>query len=233
MANLIKYKKSVIPACDVSTLEDLRKLVSETCKVKGIGGYKVGFELALPYGLKNVVRVIREITDLPIIYDHQKGGTDIHELGEQFVKACKDVDAIILFPTAGPLTEKEWINAAFKAGMEVIIGGEMTHPQYLAKDGGYIADDAPQRIYELAASMGVRNFVIPGNKIDRVKYYKQLIESKGISPIFYSPGLIAQGGDITEAARIIKEHWHAIIGRGIYQAKDMKKAAEEYTRMLR
>ena len=45
--------------------------------------------------LKKVVDEIRKLTKLPIIYDHQKAGTDIPDTGDGFMKACKDsgVDA--------------------------------------------------------------------------------------------------------------------------------------------
>ncbi len=226
MIPLIRHKKSIIPSCDVATLEELRKLVLATCNVAGIGAYKIGFELVIPFGMEKVVSEIRKITKLPIIYDHQKAATDIPEMGEKFVSACKDVDAIILFPQAGPKTEEAWIKAVQKAKKTVIVGGEMTHEGYLAQSGGYLSNDAPKRIYELAASLGVTDFVVPGNKPEKMLTYRKLLESKGIKPIFYSPGLIAQGGSITAGAKAAGERWHAIVGRGIYGAKDMKRAAE-------
>lgn len=230
--SLIKLKKSIIPSCDVGTLAELRKLVSETCDVKGIGAYKIGFELVIPFGMEKVVAEIRNITKLPIIYDHQKAATDIPEMGEKFVAACKGVDAIILFPQAGPITEKEWIKAVQKARKTVIVGGEMTHPGYLAEAGGFLMNDAPEKIYSIAAELGVEDYVVPGNKPDRILKYRKLLESKGINPIFYSPGLVAQGGLITDGAKAAGERWHAIVGRGIYGAKNMRKAAEELVSQL-
>jgi orotidine-5'-phosphate decarboxylase len=230
--SLIKLKKSIIPSCDVATLEKLRKVVSETCEVKGVGAYKIGFELVIPFGMEKVCAEIRKITKLPIIYDHQKAATDIPEMGEKFVAACKEVDAIILFPQAGPVTEKEWIQAVQKAKKTVIVGGEMTHDGYLANEGGFLMNDAPERIYALAAELGVSDYVVPGNKPDRILKYRMLLESKGVKPVFYSPGLVAQGGSITEGAKAAGERWHAIVGRGIYGAKNMRKAAEEMVSQL-
>jgi len=228
---IIKLKKSIIPSCDFDSLEKLNKLVKATCSVKRIGAYKIGFELVIPFGLEKVVKTIRNITRLPIIYDHQKAGTDIPEMGEKFMKACKFVDAVILFPQAGPETEVAWIKAAQKVSMNIIIGGEMTHQAFLKEAGGFIDNDAPKRIYEIAASMGVADFVIPGNKPEKSMEYVNLIKNKGKNPVFYSPGLIAQGGKISELAEKL-DSWHAIIGRAIYEAKDMKKAAEEMVKEL-
>ena len=147
---IIKLKKSIIPACDVSSLEKLDKLVKATCKVKGIGAYKIGFELVIPFGMEKVIKVIRKHTKLPIIYDHQKAGTDIPEMGEKFMKACKGFDAIIIFPQSGPETELAWIKAAQEIKISLIVGGEMTHAAYLEEQGGFIKDDAPEQRNKIA-----------------------------------------------------------------------------------
>lgn len=228
---IIKLKKSIIPSCDVDSLEKLSKLVRSTCSVKGVGAYKIGFELVIPFGMEKAVKTIRKITKLPVIYDHQKAGTDIPEMGSRFMKACKYADAVILFPQAGPETEAAWIKAAQNAKINVIIGGEMTHQAYLKGSGGFIDDDAPRRIYEIAASMGIADFVIPGNKPEKSMEYVNLIKNKIKNPVFYSPGLVAQGGKINDLARKL-DSWHAIVGRAIYEAKDMKKAAEKLTKEL-
>ena len=48
----------------------------------------------------------------------------------------------------------------------------MTHSGYLNETGGFLENNAPARIYEIAASMGVSEFVVPGNKPDKVLQYK-------------------------------------------------------------
>ncbi len=228
---IIKQKKSIIPSCDVDSLEKLGRLVKATCSVSGVGAYKIGFELVVPFGMEKVVKTIRRITKLPVIYDHQKAGTDIPEMGERFMAACRIVDAIIIFPQAGPETEVAWIKAAQQEKMNIIVGGEMTHQAFLKEAGGFIDDDAPKRIYEIAANMGVKDFVIPGNKPDNAIEYVKIIKNKIKNPVFYSPGLINQGGKITDLARKL-DCWHAIIGRAIYDAKDMRKAAAELAKSL-
>ena len=228
---IIKLKKSIIPSCDVGSLQKLSKLVKETCSVRGVGAYKIGFEIVMPFGIGEIVKTIRKHTKLPIIYDHQKAGTDIPEMGEKFMKSCKLVDAVILFPQAGPETEVAWIKAAQKAKIGVIIGGEMTHQAYLKEAGGFIDDDAPKRMYGIAASMGVTDFVIPGNKPEKALEYVKIIKNKIRNPVFYSPGLVTQGGSISDLTKKL-DSWHAIVGRAIYEAKDMKKACEEMAKEL-
>ena len=108
----------------------------------------------------------------------------------------------------------------------------MTHQAFLKEAGGFIDDNAPKRMYEIAASMGVVDFVIPGNKPEKSLEYVNLIKNKIKNPVFYSPGLITQGGSISDLAKKL-DSWHAIIGRAIYEAKDMRKAAEEFAKELR
>lgn len=232
MNQIIKIQKSIIPSCDVSDLGKLKNLVKKTCGVEGVGAYKIGLELCLRFGIPQVVDAIRKFTNLPIIYDHQKAATDIPELGEKFAKAVKGVDAVILFPFTGPETEKAWIKACKKEKLGVIVGGEMTHKGFLESEGGFISEKESLKIYEIAAKFGINDFVVPGNKPEKIKLYKAFLEARGIKPIFYSPGLIAQGGNITESAKVAGERWHAIIGRALYNAKDVNKAAKELVRNL-
>ncbi len=229
---IIKLNKSIIPSCDVSDLAKLKTLVKETCSVKGIGAYKIGLELCLPYGIPAVVDAIRKYTNLPIIYDHQKAATDIPDLGKKFAKAVKGVNAVILFPFTGPETEKAWIKACKKEKLGVIVGGEMTHKAFLETDGGFISDKEALKIYEIAAKEKINDFVVPGNKPEKIKLYKAFLEARGIKPVFYSPGLIAQGGNIAEGAKAAGNSWHAIIGRALYNAKDINKAAKEMVKNL-
>ena len=251
---IIERDRSIIPACDVS-LNRFGEIVEATIDIGEVGGYKLP-ATAGRKGWESWVNVARRYTDKPLIYDHQKAGTDIPDTGADFMKELKEsgVNAVILFPQAGPATEYEWIKAAQEVGLGVIVGGEMTHPRYLDKDfgdgkgdytqifkeigiertiPGFIRQFASDDIYEIAARMGVEDFVMPGNKPDRIKYYKQLVESCGISePVIYSPGLIAQGGDLSEGAKAAGKRFHGIVGRGIYKAEDIRKAALDLTSRL-
>ena len=231
MPKIIKLDKSIIPSCDVPDLIKLKNLVKETCSVEGIGAYKIGLELCIPYGICPVIGIIRKYTNLPIIYDHQKAATDIPELGEKFAKAVKGVDAVILFPLAGPETEIEWVKACKKAKLGIIVGGEMTHKGFLESEGGFISEAESLKIYEIAAKLGINDYVVPGNKPGRIRVYKAFLEARGIKPIFYSPGLIAQGGNISESAKIA-ERWHAIVGRALYNSKNINKTAKELVKFL-
>ncbi len=230
---LINRDRSIIPACDVP-LDLFEKIVKETADIDGIGGYKVGFVLGLTYGLPKIVEITRRYTDKPVIYDHQKACTDIPDTGVKFVKTCKDagIDSIILFPQSGPVTEKAWIKASQDEGMAVIVGGLMSHDGYVKSEGGYLADESIMEMYMVAAELGVTDFVVPGNKPADIKRIRSNLENNGVTPIFYSPGFLAQKGDIKEAQDVGGKYWHSIVGRGIYQSDDIKDAALKLTKLL-
>jgi len=142
------------------------------------------------------------------------------------------VDAVILFPFTGLETEKAWIKACKKAILGVIVGGEMTHKGFLESEGGFISEKESLKIYEFAAKEKINDFVVPGNKPEQIKLYKEFLEARGVNPVFYSPGLIAQGGSMTESAKVAGENWHAIVGRALYNANDVHKAAKEMVKNL-
>ncbi len=239
MEQLIAFRKSVIPACDVASLEKLRDIAIATSGVPGIGGYKVGLELTIPFGLGPVVQTIRQHSKSPIIYDHQKGGTDIPELGVKFAGAVKSsgADAVILFPFGGAATEREWIKACQEEGLVVLVGGHMTQKGFLESEGGFIAGIGPTRMYDIAARAGVTNFVVPGNKIEFVTEYRLFLEGllgKGNFTLF-APGFIGQGGNISETGQVAGDNWHAIVGSALYKKEgvaEMRKVALELTSQI-
>jgi len=230
---IIERNRSIIPACDVSP-EKLDEMVKATAGIDGIGAYKLGFVLGLSIGLPKAVEIIRKHSDKPIIYDHQKAGTDIPDTGKAFARVCKEagIDAVIFFPQAGPETEKAWIAAAKEENLGVIVGGLMTHKGYAHSEGGYLADEAILDMYLNAAKEGVTEFVVPGTKIEAIHKIHEMLEHVGCDPTFYSPGLIKQGGDVREVAEAAGTKWHAIVGRALYNADDMGMAAQELVTCL-
>lgn len=230
---IIKQPKSIIPACDCD-VERYERMVKETADLPYVGGYKLGFSLALSIGLPRAVEIARRHTDKPLIYDHQKAGTDIPDTGRAFAKICRDagIDAVILFPQAGPETQRAWTDFARNEDLEVIVGGLMTHKKYVRSDGGYIADEAIVEIYECAAHLGVNDYVVPGNNPQAIRKIREMLEREHSHPVFYSPGFIAQGGAIADACQAAGEHYHAIVGRAIYGAEEMRAAAEELCKAL-
>jgi orotidine-5'-phosphate decarboxylase len=228
---LFDLDHGVIPACDVNTLQELESIVKNTCSIDGIVGYKVGFSLALTYGLSQLNDAVKQYTNLPIIYDHQKAGTDIPQMGKQFAKVCKKggVTGVIIFPQAGPVTEKEFIIALKENNLVPIVGGEMTHTGYLYGENGFLRDDAPLDMYRVGAQEGAEYFVVPGNRIGKIRTYRILLSNIIKYPRFCFPGIGRQGGDIKRAFEATGNYpAYAIIGSGIYKQSNMKEAARTY-----
>ncbi len=221
----------IIIACDVSDLKKLKELVEKTKGIEGVVGYKIGGNFALKYGLKNIVDEID--FQLPVIYDHQKAGTDIPYMADKFASACKiaGIKGIIIFPFAGPKSEEAFIEAIFKKGLVPMIGGEMTHEKFLAEDGGYIVDSAPAKIYEIAAKRGVKYFILPGNKEEALKKYHLLLTSIINEPKYCMPGIGRQGGEIRKAFTILRGYpCYAIIGSAIYKSENIEEAAKRFAK---
>lgn len=237
---LITYKRSVIVALDIPDADACGQLAWAVKGVAKIGGFKFGF---VP-GLRGLDRAVAKVQhgfgrDTAIIYDPQKGATDIPEMGKKFAREMKHAGchAVILFPLAGPETQTQWTKACQDVGLRVLIGGMMTHPQFLASEGGYISDDAPERIFRLACNQGVTDFVVPGNKVKWVEKLRGiLVEELGEGNfVLYAPGFIKQGGDISECGKAAGANFHAIVGSAIYErttSKDMCIAAMQSTSKL-
>lgn len=216
--SFIVPQRSIIPACDVP-FDVYERLIAETHDIPQIGAYKIGAALALSVGLPAVVAATREKTQKPLIYDHQKAGTDIPTTSTFYMDTLKDagIDATILFPLAGSRTQSEWTAAARASELRVIVGGHMTHEGFLHSQGGYIADDSVATIYERATADSVTDFVVPGNKPEVIERIRGLITDRGVDAVYYAPGFISQGGDISEAAKVAGPRWHAIVGTALFQ----------------
>jgi len=227
---LFHKKHGIVPACDVTTLKELKQLVEGTHKLDFIVGYKIGMQLVIAYGIKRVLDAIGEYTDLPVIYDHQKFGTDIPDIcGGPILNILKNagVRGLIAFPQSGIETLRSTIQGCRDNGLTCIIGGEMTHKGYLASEGGYICDDGPERIYYDAAKLSAEYFVIPGTKLESLNKYSNKLREVVPDPKFLFPGIgKGQGGDILSAfSAVSPSKSYAIVGRGIYAESDKTEAA--------
>lgn len=226
MGNILSA--GIVIACDVIELHELRELVEETNDVDGVVGYKVGFSTCLTHGLVSVMKEIRNLTGKFVIYDHQKAATDIPATGKLFAAVCKraQLDGAILFPFAGPETQKLWIAALLQEGIKPIVGALMTHPKFLNREGGYIVDAAPETIFKIALAEGVDYFVLPGTKLELAN---ALAVSLGEKARFFIPGVGSQGGTITKIAEQLPlERCFPIVGSAIYNARGKRKAAKAF-----
>lgn len=229
-------ERGIIIAADVKELSDLSALVKLAATVPEVVAIKIGCSLVLRYGLPSVVRSIKELANFPIIYDHQKAGTDIPQMGKVFALACSEagVQGVILFPQAGPKTLEAFVSAAFDYGLTPIVGLVMTHPFYLKKEGGFIDNNAPESICIISLKAGVRYFVLPGTKTEILKEFSKRILSQVQPARIMMPGIGSQGGSINIAFQAVKGHYpFAIIGSAIYNAPNPREALKRFAAEVR
>ncbi|MBF0406854.1 MAG: orotidine 5'-phosphate decarboxylase [Candidatus Riflebacteria bacterium] len=227
----MKKQVMIIPALDFQDISKLEVLIRETGKHPFIYGYKLGFSLGLTYGLPKAVEIIRKYSDKPVIYDHQKAGTDIPDTGELYasVMSKSGINEVIIFPQAGPLTEKSWIEAIKAESLKVIVGGVMTHKSYLESEGGFIKDSAVEKMYSSAVESGVTSFVVPLTKGEIVENLIKKVQFPSNSE-FYSPGFGKQGGNPADFPSI-KKHY-LIVGRSLLESKEPVQWLEKTKREL-
>jgi orotidine-5'-phosphate decarboxylase len=228
---IIEADRSIVVGADVSGY-DFPDLVEKTGDIEGISSYKLGFQVGYSkFGLPSAVNYVHQNTDKKVIFDHQKAGNDIDKTGANFAQVMNEagVDAAILFPFTGPKVEDRWIKELQEREIGVIVGSEMTHDGFLYSEGGRIADDRLMDIFDQAIQLGVRDFVVPGNKPEKVEEYKRHFDTyAGIGNFaLYAPGFIAQGGDISETGEVAGDRFHAIVASGIVKAEDPRVAAQE------
>ncbi len=217
----------LMPSMDMTDLEEAVRLARAVASDDFVSSFKFGFALGLSAGLPAAVRAFRAFTQKPIVYDHQKAGTDIPDTGVLFAKTMRaaGIDEAILFPQAGPVTLEAWVKALQDAGIVPVVGAVMTHKGFTQSEGGYLSDAGMLSAYELAAKLGVRKFVVP---LTKPAVAESVAWPEG--SVFYSPGFGAQGGDPHAFAQL-PEH-HLIAGRSLAAATDaaayVRQVAAEY-----
>ena len=223
--------------CNFSEISKLEEIVEATNDLEFVVGYKVGAELAISSRIKDIVATIKKYTNLPVIYDHQKFGSDDPKFsGGSFLETLKDagVDGLVIFPHGGVGS----LEAATKKclGLDIlpIIGGDMVHDGYTEEEGGYIDGAAPQKMYIDGANFGAKHFVIPCTRLDRMRIYCHRLGNMVNNPILFITGVgVETCDDLVKACEIVKQyHSYAIIGREISDEKDYRKAAEKIWKIL-
>ncbi|MHB1376798.1 MAG: beta/alpha barrel domain-containing protein [Candidatus Humimicrobiaceae bacterium] len=237
MDNLLKNKHGIIISCDFSNIKKLEKLVKETCPLDFILGYKIGMLLTVKNSIRTVTDIIRKYSDLPIIYDHQKLGTDIPEIcSGEILQILKNagVNALVVFPLAGGETLKSIVKECFKIGLTPIVGGDMEHAGYIVEEGGYIDESAAQRIYIDAATIGVTHFMLPCSKLDRLKIYMHKLVNIAVNPQIFLTGMKEDlSKELLEACKVVHMYnSFAMVGRDITEEKDYRTSSGKFWRII-
>ncbi len=224
----IKGRYGVIPALDIEDFDDALRVVEATTDVEGVVGYKLGLTSVLHFGLFESIRRVRDVTPLPVIYDHQKAGLDVPSMAPKLTKLVADAgaDAVILFPVAGPTAVAKFVGSSIDSGLTPLVGGELPVDDYTVSGGGFVSDDALARIIELAASHGATNFIVPAHSVEHVRVLSEQARVVAKDPAIFLPGIGDLGGSIPKAFDAAgRVRAYAIVGRAIYTAKNPADAA--------
>jgi orotidine-5'-phosphate decarboxylase len=225
----LRTPQGIMPALDVDSFDEVKRVVARTTRVEGVVAYKVGLTSVLRLGLAAVVRELRAVTDLPLIYDHQKAGPDVPDMAAKFAALCKEAgaDGLILFPVAGPRAVAEFVGNALKHRLLPVVGGDLPLPDYNVAGGGYIADDALARIFERAVALRTDHFVVPATDLAKVRRLAAWLVERLEVPFLFMPGIGALGGAIKDAfAAAPGCRRYAVVGRAVYGAPDPSEAAK-------
>ena len=219
----------IIPALDIDTLDGVKRLVEQTTRIDGVVGYKLGLMLTLKLGLAAAVRELRSVTELPILYDHQKAGPDVGDMAGKFAAtvASAGVDAVVLFPLAGPQAVDGFVGSSFEHGLVPVIGGDLPLSDYNQAGGGYVVDNALDLIFQRAITNGADHFIIPGKTADKVRHHAERLPEKVEQPRLFIPGIGALGGNIADTFAAARGcDTYAIVGRAVYDRHDPAEAAK-------
>ncbi|MDT7706542.1 MAG: orotidine-5-phosphate decarboxylase [Pseudonocardiales bacterium] len=217
----------VIPALDVSGLDDVLRLVEATTGIDGVVGYKVSQTTVLEIGLVEAVRALRTVTALPLYYDHQKAGLDVPSNGPAFASAVGSagVDGVIVFPIAGPTAVRRFVRGALDHGVRPIVGAALPLPDFTVSGGGWVADDVLPRVAELALAEGARDVIVPAHDPEQVTAVTAALSEREPDLTFFLPGIGALGGAIPDAFGAVRgPRSYAIVGRAIYADPDPAEA---------
>ena len=221
----------IVPALDIETMDAAKSLIEATTKVEGVVAYKLGLTLTLSAGLKAAVADLRWVTDLPILYDHQKAGPDVPDMAGKFAAVCKDagVDGLILFPLAGPRAVDRFVGEAINNGLLPVVGGDLPLEDYNARGGGYVVNNSLDKIFDRAILAGATHFIVPGNNAKKVRHHAKRLPERVSKPSIFIPGIGPLGGNIQDTFKVATGcNAYAVIGRAIYGAKDPAEAARSF-----
>jgi len=223
-------KKGLYVSLDVPE-GNIRPLIANTSNIQGVSGYYLGaataLEMSLPLLVDNI-NVAHSARKAPIlIYDHQAAGVDVARNAKRLMHSIQTagVHKVVVYPSSNPEIATAWIKEGQDHQLDVIVGKELTQ-EAPPTDSTY--DEA----FRLAASLGIREFMLPGNKPDRIAHYRTVIEEvlNEKSYTIYSSGFGDQGGTVEGFAQVAGQRngWQLVVGSDIFKSGDPRQRAEEY-----
>ena len=212
-------KNKIIVSLDDSNRLKILNLVRELRSVEDkISGYKVGSLLVMRNGV-DVINSIRDITDIPIIYDGQKLGGDIQYIVGYQVRLLSEVmvgnnDKIIIAPMGGGREVLRWfadICYDYEIDPVCVIG--MSH----LASSSYMKDGYEDIILDNALLFGIEHLVYPATKPKILEKHNKIFgDRKDI--VRMATAFYVQSENISVMRELGVTEF--IIGRSIYTNSD-------------
>jgi orotidine-5'-phosphate decarboxylase len=208
----LKRENGIILALDVDTKEKALEICGEVADF--VDAIKVGYPLVLNTDLSIVGELKR--FNKPIITDFKVA--DIPFVSQRICEAAVSAgaDYVIVHGFVGEDVVRACSNAA-----KIFVVAEMSH--HGAED--FMAKDA-EKIAKIAKKYAI-GIVAPATRPERIKGLRGAVGDLTI----ISPGVKAQGASVGDAIKAGADF--EIIGRGIYGAAEPRKAAEEFSDIIR
>lgn len=206
----LRRENGIVLALDVESKSRAMRIASDV--VEYVDAIKVGYPLILSAGLG----VLREMKGLekPVIADLKVA--DIPTISARICQLADASDYVIVHGFVG-----EDVVATCAEVAKIFVVAEMSHPGAVEYMG---------RLSDELASMATRHaegIIAPATRPERVKTLRSIVGDL----LILSPGVKAQGAAVGDAIKAGADY--EIIGRGICDSADPKKAAEEFSRTLK
>jgi orotidine-5'-phosphate decarboxylase len=178
---------------------------------KYVDAIKVGYPLVLAAGLN----IVKEIAKLSYALCDFKLA-DIPNTNLLIAKQAfdKGADGIIIHGFVGTDSVRVCIEEAKLRGKDVFIVTEMSHEGALE-----FLKPISNELAELALKLDATGIIAPGTRAERIKELRKIVPSL----LILCPGIGVQGGSARAAIQAGADY--LIVGRSIYQAKDIEKVA--------
>ena len=205
-------KNRIILALDLQSIEDAIDVASSVSEY--LDTIKIGYPLVLAEGLESI-SIIKEEFDCKVIADFKVA--DIPETNNKITDLTfkAGADAIIIHGFVGEDSVQACVNSSKKYGRDVFLLTEMSHP-----GATRFLQSAAEDIACMGMKMGLKNYVAPSTKLDRLKKIRSLV---GKDSFIISPGVGVQGGNPRKTLEFADA---IIVGRSIYFSEDPEKAVK-------
>ncbi|ADZ10194.1 orotidine 5'-phosphate decarboxylase [Methanobacterium lacus] len=201
----MEIKNKIILAMDLLTIDGALEVGNSV--INYLDTIKIGYPLALAEGLPSI-GLVKDRFDCKIIADFKVA--DIPETNKKIADLTfkAGADAIIVHGFVGPDSVKACVDSAEEFGTEVFLLTEMSHP-----GASRFLQPAAEDIAVMGMEMGLKNYVAPSTKPDRLKKIREVV---GKDSFIISPGVGVQGGDPNQTLEFADA---IIVGRSIYSSE--------------